>query len=117
MRSWVFDQNWLSLERLPAYSPELNSVELRWTSRKKRARQPRRLPPRRCCRRHPPFNPEPTQRSVEAVSKPRHFRLDLGAGRRQSASSQWSSRRYGMMNGQVTGSGCRQGRWAGHHSR
>ncbi|MYQ46158.1 transposase, partial [Streptomyces sp. SID4985] len=28
--------NWLTLERLPAYAPELNPVELLWSSLKKR---------------------------------------------------------------------------------
>lgn len=28
MRAWVADQDWLTLERLPAYAPELNPVEL-----------------------------------------------------------------------------------------
>ncbi|MGW0316572.1 transposase [Streptomyces flavidovirens] len=36
MRSWVAEQDWLTLERLPAYAPELNPVELLWSSLKKR---------------------------------------------------------------------------------
>ncbi|MCP2340414.1 IS630 family transposase [Actinomadura rupiterrae] len=36
MRAWVADQHWLTLERLPAYAPELNPVELLWSSIKKR---------------------------------------------------------------------------------
>ncbi|WP_232542990.1 transposase [Streptomyces sp. QHH-9511] len=36
MRAWVAEQNWLTLERLPAYAPELNPVELLWSSLKKR---------------------------------------------------------------------------------
>ncbi|MFE1795185.1 hypothetical protein ACFW9L_03380 [Streptomyces sp. NPDC059517] len=28
MRAWVAEQDWLSLERLPDYAPELNPVEL-----------------------------------------------------------------------------------------
>ncbi|WP_369779967.1 transposase [Streptomyces sp. R33] len=36
MRAWVADQDWLTLERLPAYAPELNPVELLWSSLKKR---------------------------------------------------------------------------------
>ncbi len=30
------EQDWLTLERLPAYAPELNPVELLWSSLKKR---------------------------------------------------------------------------------
>ncbi|WP_381802822.1 transposase [Streptomyces niveus] len=36
MRAWVADQDWLTLERSPAYAPELNPVELLWSSLKKR---------------------------------------------------------------------------------
>ncbi|MFE9122365.1 transposase [Streptomyces sp. NPDC007172] len=36
MRAWVAQQDWLTLERLPAYAPELNPVELLWSSIKKR---------------------------------------------------------------------------------
>ncbi|MFJ4866931.1 transposase, partial [Streptomyces sp. NPDC088748] len=36
MRDWAADQDWLTLERLPAYAPELNPVELLWSSLKKR---------------------------------------------------------------------------------
>ncbi|MFE6127534.1 transposase [Streptomyces sp. NPDC056437] len=36
MRAWVAEQHWLTLERLPAYAPELNPVELLWSSLKKR---------------------------------------------------------------------------------
>ncbi|MFI9772969.1 transposase [Streptomyces sp. NPDC052415] len=36
MRAWVAEQDWLTLERLPAYAPELNPVELLWSSLKKR---------------------------------------------------------------------------------
>ncbi|MEU5548086.1 transposase, partial [Streptomyces sioyaensis] len=36
MRAWVADQDWLTLERLPAYAPELNPVEPLWSSLKKR---------------------------------------------------------------------------------
>ncbi|WP_443032919.1 transposase [Streptomyces sp. DH10] len=36
MRAWVVEQDWLTLERLPAYAPELNPVELLWSSLKKR---------------------------------------------------------------------------------
>ncbi|MFF3554211.1 transposase [Streptomyces tsukubensis] len=32
----VAGQDWLTLERLPAYAPELNPVELLWSSLKKR---------------------------------------------------------------------------------
>ncbi|MEU6106636.1 transposase [Streptomyces flaveolus] len=32
MRAWVAEQDWLTLERLPAYGPELNPVELLWSS-------------------------------------------------------------------------------------
>ncbi|MFD0432166.1 transposase [Streptomyces zhihengii] len=34
--AWVAEQDWLTLERLPAYAPELNPVELLWSSLKKR---------------------------------------------------------------------------------
>ena len=27
MRTWITEQNWLTLERLAAYTPELNPVE------------------------------------------------------------------------------------------
>ncbi|MFF9854156.1 transposase [Streptomyces litmocidini] len=36
MRAWVAEQDWLTLERLPAYAPELKPVELLWSSLKKR---------------------------------------------------------------------------------
>ncbi|CAL9329051.1 hypothetical protein SUDANB6_00034 [Streptomyces sp. enrichment culture] len=36
MRAWVAEQDWLILERSPAYAPELNPVELLWSSLKKR---------------------------------------------------------------------------------
>jgi transposase len=36
MRAWVAEQDWLTLERLPAYAPELNPVELLWSAIKKR---------------------------------------------------------------------------------
>lgn len=36
MRAWVAEQDWLTLERLPAYAPELNPVVLLWSSLKKR---------------------------------------------------------------------------------
>ncbi|MFJ6650527.1 transposase [Streptomyces sp. NPDC091290] len=36
MRAWVAEQDWLALERLPAYAPELKPVELLWSSLKKR---------------------------------------------------------------------------------
>ncbi|MFE4874919.1 hypothetical protein [Streptomyces sp. NPDC056682] len=32
MRAWAAEQDWLTLERLPAYAPELNPVELQWSS-------------------------------------------------------------------------------------
>lgn len=33
MRTWVAaEQHWLTLERLPAYAPELNPVELLWSA-------------------------------------------------------------------------------------
>ncbi|MFD7532003.1 transposase [Streptomyces sp. NPDC059849] len=32
MRAWAAEQDWLTLERLPAYAPELNPVELLWSS-------------------------------------------------------------------------------------
>jgi len=35
MRAWIRTQrSWLVVERLPAYGPELNPVEGRWSSRK-----------------------------------------------------------------------------------
>ncbi|MFI2162526.1 transposase [Streptomyces olivaceoviridis] len=34
MRAWVAEQDWLALERSPAYAPELNPVELLWSSLK-----------------------------------------------------------------------------------
>ncbi|MFF7242097.1 transposase [Streptomyces collinus] len=34
MRAWVSEQDWLTLERLPAYAPELNPMELLWSSLK-----------------------------------------------------------------------------------
>ncbi|MFE9500848.1 transposase, partial [Streptomyces collinus] len=36
MRDWVAEQYWLTLERLPAYAPEVKPVELLWSSLKKR---------------------------------------------------------------------------------
>ncbi|MDT0471065.1 transposase [Streptomyces sp. DSM 41014] len=36
MRAWAAEQDWLALERLPAYAPEPNPVELLWSSLKKR---------------------------------------------------------------------------------
>ncbi|MEU9124941.1 transposase [Streptomyces sp. NPDC048506] len=36
MRAWVAEQDWLALERLPAYAPELNPVELLWSAIKTR---------------------------------------------------------------------------------
>lgn len=36
MRAWVAQLDWLTLERLPAYAPELNPVELLWSSLKER---------------------------------------------------------------------------------
>ncbi|UXY17382.1 transposase [Streptomyces cynarae] len=36
MRAWAAEQDWLTPERLPAYAPELNPVELLWSSLKKR---------------------------------------------------------------------------------
>ncbi|GAA2425325.1 hypothetical protein GCM10010421_09990 [Streptomyces glaucus] len=36
MRARVAEQDWPTLERLPAYAPELNPVELLWSSLKKR---------------------------------------------------------------------------------
>ncbi|MGK5543570.1 transposase [Streptomyces sp. URMC 127] len=36
MRAWAADQDWLTLERLPAYAPELNPVELLRSSIKTR---------------------------------------------------------------------------------
>ncbi|WP_432045441.1 transposase [Streptomyces asiaticus] len=36
MRARVAGQNWLTLERLPAYAPELNPVELLWSAIKTR---------------------------------------------------------------------------------
>ncbi|MEU9337140.1 transposase [Streptomyces sp. NPDC048290] len=36
MRARVAEQDWLTLERLPAYAPQLNPVELLWSSLKKR---------------------------------------------------------------------------------
>ncbi|MCP9961471.1 transposase [Streptomyces somaliensis] len=36
MRAWVAEQDWPTLERLPAYAPELNPVEPLWSSLKKR---------------------------------------------------------------------------------
>lgn len=32
MRAWAAEQDWLSLERLPAYAPELNPVEMLWSA-------------------------------------------------------------------------------------
>lgn len=34
MRDWVAQQDWLTVERLPAYAPELNPVELLWANLK-----------------------------------------------------------------------------------
>ncbi|SCF78118.1 DDE superfamily endonuclease [Streptomyces sp. MnatMP-M27] len=36
MRAWAAEQDWLTLERLPAYAPELNPVELLWSAVKAR---------------------------------------------------------------------------------
>ncbi|MDT0393016.1 transposase [Streptomyces sp. DSM 41921] len=36
MRAWAAERDWLPLKRLPAYAPELNPVELLWSSLKKR---------------------------------------------------------------------------------
>ncbi|MBD3008206.1 MULTISPECIES: transposase [unclassified Streptomyces] len=36
MRAWVAGQDWLTLERLPTYAPELNPVELLWSAIKTR---------------------------------------------------------------------------------
>ncbi|WP_285702208.1 IS630 family transposase [Actinomadura sp. NBRC 104412] len=36
MRAWAAGQDWLTLERLPAYAPELNPVEMLWSSIKTR---------------------------------------------------------------------------------
>ncbi|MFC8426928.1 transposase [Streptomyces sp. NPDC057236] len=36
MRAWAAEQDWLTLERLPAYAPELNPVELLWSANKTR---------------------------------------------------------------------------------
>ncbi|MET9862652.1 transposase [Streptomyces smyrnaeus] len=36
MCAWVAEQDWLTLERLPAHAPELNPVELLWPALKKR---------------------------------------------------------------------------------
>ncbi|MEU0004582.1 transposase [Streptomyces sp. NPDC006314] len=36
LRAWVAEQDWLTLERLPAYAPELNPVEPLWSPLKKR---------------------------------------------------------------------------------
>ncbi len=36
MRAWAAAQSWLTLERLPAYAPELNPVELLWSAIKTR---------------------------------------------------------------------------------
>lgn len=36
MRAWVAEQDWLTLERLPAYAPELNPVEMLWSAIKTR---------------------------------------------------------------------------------
>lgn len=36
MRAWAAEQDWLTLERLPAYAPELNPVELLWSATKTR---------------------------------------------------------------------------------
>ncbi len=36
MRAWVADQGRLTLERLPAYAPELNPVEMLWSAIKTR---------------------------------------------------------------------------------
>ncbi|MBB4980440.1 transposase [Streptomyces nymphaeiformis] len=35
MRAWAAEQDWLTLERSPAYAPEPNPVELLWSSLKK----------------------------------------------------------------------------------
>ncbi|WP_406346669.1 transposase [Streptomyces sp. NBC_00648] len=36
LRAWAAGQDWLTLEWLPAYAPELNPVELRWSAIKTR---------------------------------------------------------------------------------
>ncbi|GHC78894.1 hypothetical protein GCM10007079_16550 [Nocardiopsis terrae] len=36
MRAWAAEQDWLTLERLPAYAPELNPVEMLWSAIKTR---------------------------------------------------------------------------------
>ncbi|MFG2425861.1 hypothetical protein ACGFWD_43695 [Streptomyces sp. NPDC048448] len=36
MRAWATEQDWLTLERLLAYAPELNLVELLWSAIKTR---------------------------------------------------------------------------------
>jgi hypothetical protein len=36
MRAWAEQQEWLRLERLPAYAPELNPVEMLWSAIKTR---------------------------------------------------------------------------------
>ncbi|GHC71630.1 hypothetical protein GCM10007079_04180 [Nocardiopsis terrae] len=36
MRTWADAQDWLTLERLPAYAPELNPVEMLWSAIKTR---------------------------------------------------------------------------------
>ncbi|WP_256448786.1 transposase [Nocardiopsis akebiae] len=36
MRAWVEGRDWLTLERLPAYAPELNPVEMLWSPVKTR---------------------------------------------------------------------------------
>lgn len=36
LRTWAADQDWLTLEKLPRYSPHLNPVELLWSSLKTR---------------------------------------------------------------------------------
>lgn len=36
MRDWIATQDWLAVERLPAYAPELNPVEMLWSALKTR---------------------------------------------------------------------------------
>ncbi|MFE5550219.1 transposase, partial [Streptomyces sp. NPDC056534] len=106
MRAWAAEQDWLTLERLPAYAPELNPVESLWSSLKKHElanlagdhladiadateqgirrindNQPSTalVFPRPHRTPHPPTNPtELTKRSVEPA--PRKFRAGLLIG-------------------------------------
>jgi transposase len=36
VRAWTAEQDWLTLERLSVYAPEVNPVELLWSSLEKR---------------------------------------------------------------------------------